>query len=101
MENKEKIIGIDSPTIPQVPIRPSPFTIRTWIAIDTGHWGKLPILSLISAIGLALVSIADTLARSGMGRYELLLWIGLSLIVGPIGGRLASRAPTRRERIGV
>ncbi len=101
MESKEKTLGVDSPTIRQGPVQPTPFTIRTWITIDTGNWGRLPILSLISAIGLALVSIADTLARSGMGRYELLFWIGLSLIVGPIGGRLASRAPARRERIGL
>ncbi|CAG0927118.1 hypothetical protein TFLX_00363 [Thermoflexales bacterium] len=101
MENTDKILEVETPVISQTPTRPAPFTIRTWITIDTGNWGRLPILCLIGAVGLALVSIADTLARSGMGRYELLFWLGLSLLVGPIGGRLASRAPTRRERIGL
>ena len=65
------------------------------------HWGWLPLLSLVSAVGLLLVAAADTLSRSGAGRYELLFWVGLLMVIVPIAARLASLEPSRRERIGL
>ena len=73
-------------------------------AIDTDQaysWGWLPSLSLTSAIGILLVEVADTLARSAAGQYEPLFWSGLLLIIVPIAARLASSGPLRRERIGL
>ena len=63
--------------------------------------GWLPALSLASAGGLLLVAIADTLSRSGTGQYDWLLWAGLLMVIVPIAARLASNAPSRRERIGL
>ena len=65
------------------------------------HWGWLPLLSLVSAVGLLLVAAADTLSRSGAGQYELLFWVGLLMVIVPIAARLASLEPSRRERIGL
>ncbi len=99
MENTENIV--DVPNIGQAPTLPMPSQTRTRILTGAENWGWLPLLSLVSALGLVLVSIADTLSRSGVGRYELLFWLGLILMVGPVAGRLASRVPMRRERIGL
>ncbi len=67
----------------------------------TQSWGWLPALSLTSASGLLLVAIANTLSRSIAGQYDGLLWAGLLIMIVPIAARLASAAPTRRERIGL
>jgi len=61
----------------------------------------LPALSLTTASGLLLVAIADTLSRSMAGQYDGLLWAGMLIMIVPIAARLASAAPTRRERIGL
>jgi glycosyltransferase involved in cell wall biosynthesis len=60
--------------------------------------GLIPVLVLTSATGVALVSIADALARSGRPHAQLLFWLGLLTIFLPITARLVSRAPTRGER---
>ncbi len=65
------------------------------------HWGWLPLLCLVSAVGLLLVAAADTLSRSGAGQDELLFWTGLLMVIVPIAARLASLEPSRRERIGL
>ena len=64
-------------------------------------WRWLPALSLTSALGLLSIAVADTLSRSAVGQYESLFWAGLLLMMVPIAARLASSAPTRRERIGL
>jgi hypothetical protein len=77
---------------------------ETWRAIDTVRafsWGWLPALSLTSAFGVLLISVADTLARSAAGQYELLFWAGLLIIIVPIAARLASSEAARGERIGL
>jgi hypothetical protein len=79
-------------------------TKKSWRAIDTSqayNWGWLPALSLISAFGLLLVAVADTLSRSAAGQYEPLFWAGLLLMIVPIAARLASVEAARRERIGL
>ena len=70
-------------------------------AARTQSWGWLPALSLVGAVGLLLVAIADTLSRSGAGQYDALLWIGVLILIVPAGARLASSEPSRRERIGL
>jgi hypothetical protein len=68
---------------------------------QTRSWGRLPALSLVSAVGLLLVATADTFSRSGVGQYEFLFWVGLLMVIVPIAARLASSEPSRRERIGL
>jgi len=63
--------------------------------------GRLPALALASASGLALVSVADALSRSGRPHAELLFWLGLLVIFVPIVDRLASTAPRRGERVAL
>ena len=64
-------------------------------------WGRFPALSLIGAVGLILVALANALSRSGEGQYEILLWAGVLTLIVPVAVRLASAAPTRRERISL
>jgi hypothetical protein len=61
----------------------------------------LPVLSLVAALGLAAIVVADTLARSGRARPDALYWFGLLLIVVPISMRLLVRNVARTERIGL
>ncbi len=74
---------------------------RAFAASRVDSWGRLAVLGLVSSIGLLLVAVSDTLSRSGMGRYDLLFWLGLITIVMPIAARLASSTPARRERISL
>ncbi len=83
-----------------VVVRRQPISMAV-TARKTQGWGWFPALSLIGALGLVLVSLADALSRSGAGQYEFLLWAGVLLMIVPITVRLASTAPARRERIGL
>jgi hypothetical protein len=58
-------------------------------------------LTLVQALGLMLVAIADTAARNGLHWAELLFWIGLVVIFGPAAARLAAGEPRRQERIAL
>jgi hypothetical protein len=64
-------------------------------------WGWLPALSLVSAVGLSLVSLADIGARNESAWAEVLFWAGLLVLYVPIAGRLAWPNITRRESIGL
>ena len=64
-------------------------------------WGCIPTLSLTSAVGLLLISVADTLSRAVIGREEGLLWAGLLMLIVPTAARLMSDAPTRHEQLGL
>ena len=63
--------------------------------------GRLPLLSLSSAVGLALIMVAYSNSRAGVGNPEWLFWLGLLVIVVPIGLRLLSNQPVRPERLGL
>ncbi len=76
-------------------------TPRTIDTVQAFSWGWLPLLSLTSAVGILFVAVADTLARSAAGQYELLFWAGLLLMIVPIAARLVSSQPVRQERIGL
>ena len=64
-------------------------------------FGHAPLLALTSAAGVALVSVADALSRSGRPFAQPLFWLGLLVIFLPIAARLASTAPRRGERIAL
>jgi hypothetical protein len=59
------------------------------------------LLILSSAGGLLLVSAADALSRSGHPHGGVLFWLGLFAIFLPVTARLASRTPTRHERVAL
>lgn len=68
---------------------------------DAKSWGWLPALSLIGALGLLLVALANTGARNDAAWSESLFWMGLLVLFAPIASRLASSGPSERERIGL
>lgn len=66
-----------------------------------GNWGWMPIISLICSCGLLLIAVVNTAMRQGYTTLEGLFWIGLVVIVFPVGLRLTSSETTRRERIAL
>ena len=67
----------------------------------TRGWGALPALLLFAACGLALVTVADAMSRSGRANGQPLFWIGIAVIVAPIAWRVTSSSATRGERIAL
>lgn len=70
------------------------------VASRTG-WGQLPLVALISAAGLLLVSISFTAGRSAASWADLAYWVGILAIFLPVGIRLLSAQAGRRERLGL
>lgn len=65
-------------------------------------WGRLPVLSLISAVGVLLVALAYEGGRISAQQWpEPLFWFGLLTIFLPIALRLLLAKPARRERIAL
>ncbi len=81
--------------------RPWRTRAATWLPAKAGWWIWLPALSLVPALGLLLISLANALSRSSLGQGELLFWAGLIMVVVPFAVRLASAEPTRIERVGL
>ncbi len=70
--------------------------------VDAGsRLGRVPPIALTSASGVALVSVADALSRSGGPFAQPLFWLGLLVIFLPIIARLASTTPRRGERVAL
>ena len=57
-------------------------------------WGRLPALSLLSALGLLLVALANNGARVGAAWADVLFWAGLLLLFVPPAVRLIAPAPS-------
>src|SRR5438105_854522 len=57
--------------------------------------------ALTTALGLLVIAIGDYRARRGFEPSEPFLWIGLVIIVLPLGLALWSPRPSRRDRIGL
>src|SRR4051794_5833248 len=66
---------------------------------DSYSLGQLPLLSLVVALGLLLVSIAGQVARRGMADGQPLFWAGLALIAAPVILRQVSTEASRAERV--
>jgi len=87
--------------------RTAPDTIAARIATDAGTASPrgarvwLPVLTCVASIGLLLVAIGYTGARSGSWWSDTVFWLGVSLVFAPIAARLVSTAPARRERIAL
>jgi len=64
----------------------------------TGDGLSLPLIALLAAIGLLIVSIANALSRATVIETTLLYWAGLLLIALPIFYKLSSKEPSYRQR---
>ena len=64
-------------------------------------WGWLPLLTLISTVGVFSVAFAYTSARNGVWEAEPFFWPGLLLIFVPSVIRLISPKASRFERISL
>jgi hypothetical protein len=60
---------------------------------------SLPLIALIAALGVALVSVANALSRATLTETSLIYWAGLLLIALPIFYRLSAKEPSYRERL--
>ena len=69
--------------------------------IDATVWGRLPVLTIVQAGGLLLVSFANMGASSTSMLSNLLYWIGLATIVMSAAMRLISTDAARQERAGL
>src|SRR5258707_14642720 len=67
----------------------------------SSQWGELPVLSVIAAGGLLIMSAADRLSGAGYRNVEPLFWLSLLVIVAPISTRLLARRAARSERLGL
>jgi hypothetical protein len=64
-------------------------------------WGWLPLVTLISTLGLLSVAYVYTSSRNGAAQANAFFWLGLLLIFVPMVVRLISPAASRFERIGL
>lgn len=64
-------------------------------------WGALPLLALVSALGLLLVAWGVNAARVEDTPSVALFWGGLLLLVVPVAARIAGIGASRRERMGL
>lgn len=72
--------------------------------VGVSDWGWVPVLALISMLGVFSVAYAYTAARdggNGAGKAELFFWVGLLLIFVPSVIRLLSPQASRFERISL
>ncbi|HET7507005.1 MAG TPA: hypothetical protein VFJ53_01480 [Solirubrobacterales bacterium] len=60
---------------------------------------SLPLIALLAALGLAVVSVANALSRATLTETSLIYWAGLLLIALPIFYKLSSKEPSYRERL--
>jgi len=68
---------------------------------DSGKWGWLPGISVLSALGLLLIAVANTKARLELIGAVPLFWLGILILYVPITVRLISAQATRQERLGL
>src|SRR4051812_24644576 len=62
---------------------------------------SLPLIALLCALGLLIVSVANALSRATLTSTSLVYWVGLLLIALPIFYKLSSKQPSYRERLGL
>src|SRR3954451_12873739 len=59
---------------------------------------SLPLITLLAALGLLIVAVANALSRATVTETSLIYWAGLMLIALPIFYKLSSKEPSYRER---
>jgi hypothetical protein len=60
---------------------------------------SLPLIALLSSLGLLIVSVANALSRATLTSTSLVYWVGLLLIALPIFYKLSSKGPSYRQRL--
>ena len=60
---------------------------------------SVPLIALLAALGLAIVSVANALSRATLTETSIIYWAGLLLIALPIFYKLSSKEPSYRERL--
>jgi hypothetical protein len=60
---------------------------------------SVPLIALLAAVGLLIVSVANALSRATLTETSLIYWAGLLLIALPIFYKLSSKEPSYRERL--
>jgi hypothetical protein len=70
---------------------PGPWSRQRWFLLAV----------IFSTAGIATVAVADILGRRGSEAANFVLWAGLVAIIAPLAIRLASRSPTRAERLAL
>jgi hypothetical protein len=68
-------------------------------AAPSGDALSVPLVALIAALGVGVVSAANALSRSTLTETTLLYWAGLLLIALPIFYKLSSKEPSYRQRL--
>src|SRR3954469_18526874 len=68
-------------------------------AAPSGEALSLPLIALLAALGLLIVSVANALSRATLTETSLFYWTGLLLIALPIFYRLSSKEPSYRQRL--
>jgi hypothetical protein len=63
--------------------------------------GRLPILTLLAAVGVLICAVANALARSTVDVSPVLLGVGIAVIAVPIFFRLGSATAGDRERLAL
>jgi hypothetical protein len=76
-----------------------PFLLEGRREAPNVRWFAL--LTLSSAIGLAVCVTGDALSRSTRSASQLPFWVGLLVILAPIVARLLSQTATRGERVSL
>jgi hypothetical protein len=92
-----KLVSNEAPSFPAVSKNQSAL-----MESQSGAWGWLPALSLISAIGVLLVALAYEGGRISAQLWpQPLYWSGMIAVLLPIVMRLLSSKPALRERIAL
>jgi hypothetical protein len=82
-------------------VRPWGAVRKRYAALSGSALGLLPVLSLVGAFGLLIISEADSLSGSGAQGVEPLFWLGVFVIVVPFTLRLLTPRVKRSERLGL
>lgn len=96
-------VQVAEPAIETVPIaetRPA-LSHRPDRVRESSQWGWLAEMAVLQSASLMFLAWAFVERRAAASSSQLFSWIGLAALILPIAIRLASTAPTRRERIGL
>lgn len=74
---------------------------RTAAEAGGASLGSLSVLSVVVGGSLVVMALAYTLARVGFPNAEMLYWVALAGLFGPVFMRLLGADASRRERIGL
>lgn len=70
-------------------------------AKDPSRLGLLPEIAVVAGLGLVLVAVGDTLARSDVAIGDLFFWGGILAILAPVAWRLLGVGASANERLGL